>query len=1580
VIVLPLISAKDYLSTKNGGSKPASGGGSGGGGLVSAKDYIASKKKPIDYEAIGRTEADEAFQMAHQFDNAPGQIMEQQPVQGSPSLTRSDERTDYPGGLFNPLNLLGHLANSAPLRMFDFAAGKAMGIPDDMMSSPKSTGNRIADKALEIAGGAAGFVTNPTMPVGNLSIGANFFEHPAIQRVATAAGNKAQQLLPDAGLTLSKDGTQIVDSMFGKMVNKGVENATQGALGSAAYSPFHTLLVGGEPKDYAKNLAADTTGGVILGGALGALTPAVGRAVRSLMNRSGHSIETNPDVFTQAAESGRTAPDVSGRPVNIGQDLAGRFDFIDQRAGRYSDQPLALPPSRAEVLKRKTSEPLPYGAEPIQQPGNVQVLGLPEPNVAPPTTARSEPNPWRVKFENLINVANQMDHPPGRELESLESLWSRMAGPEDPGLDELVKLAYPPPKVRSDSLSRARELQRSREAAGAPGPVKSMADRYDSGVKGEAAAPREVLFNNRTAPEVEIIPPKKESPVPNRSKNKNRQQAQGRLVTASEYKSGKNAPAEVIPVEGELGSAQTFKQRKAAGTSGEGVQHMDAGQEYAGNPIPFRQARTQNERTINRNRVVKNLRKNLKVVIDAGKLKAGRGVLGIHKVRSGVVRTRMAEDLQVISHEVGHNLDKRFNLQDQRFQNEYMALIHNNPILNVAAYKPHELPAEGVAEYVRLRLTDPDAARRIAPNFTKFFESKLDEKTLRGLEASARDIDTWITQGDFNQAVGLIDFDSGGDKQNFSWNRFYTRMVDDLNPLKLAEKALKGKLGVGADSIYKMARLSRGIGERAKLAITRGIYDDKGNKLSDGLRQILSPLKDMGVSEKQFATYLAVKHAADLKAAGKKVPFSDSQIKAVLARMDTPELQAIQQKVIGWNDALLQLMVDAQLKSAKQVQAMRKTHPNYVPFMRYFDDDAIAGFKNGGYGASKGFANVTDPVKRMSDEGSTRTIINPIESMVKNAFLVMNAAAKNKVGLQLAELAKINDAGAWVEHIGKGGAERADHIVSVWINGVRQQYKVRDPELYNALLSLDNESANSVVRFLGGAAGLLRAGATLSPAFLLRNAFRDAVGAMVNSTKYGFNPADFFFGLANVLGKTELFDRFMSSGGAMSTLMSLDREANREALQQVFQKSFKDKTLNVIKSPKELGKLLSGYTLIKGTVGALRKAAEVSELSTKVGTYRKVLKKTGSSEEAAFAARDLMDFNRAGAGIRPANRMIAFLNAGIQGIDRTARSFWGEGPKDYKTKASFLTRAVTTLVLPSIGLYIWSRNLGPEQKKVYDNIPQWQKDTFFIVPVAGTNQFARIPKPFEAGMMFATGTERMLRWMEDNDPDAFDGYARALGEAYTPPTLITAFTPIIEGMTNHSFFRDAPIIPRGEQDLEKKDQYGINTSETAKLAGHALSHVPGVSDTNFASPRIIDNTIKGFTATLGQYGVEGLDTLLQAMLGNSEAPQPSRAFYEHPPVSGFLATTNGGGQIRQDFYDKWDKLTKAKNSAEKNQQPFKDPDYGRMKAAYNIITDLNKQYKAVQKDKNLQSGDKRKKLDELDDRMNEIARKGLGKE
>ena len=157
----------------------------------------------------------------------------------------------------------------------------------------------------------------------------------------------------------------------------------------------------------------------------------------------------------------------------------------------------------------------------------------------------------------------------------------------------------------------------------------------------------------------------------------------------------------------------------------------------------------------------------------------------------------------------------------------------------------------------------------------------------------------------------------------------------------------------------------------------------------------------------------------------------------------------------------------------------------------------------------------------------------------------------------------------------------------------------------------------------------------------------------------------------------------------------------------------------------------------------------------RIGEFAKGLKYEPQTRagimNAALSSRDVtLDFGRVGYAGKIPNRIFAFFNAAVQGIDKNIRAFRANPGRTF-------IRCLTYITLPSILLYFLNRD-----DKRYQELPQWQKDTFWIIPTKKI--LFRIPKPFELGMIFGTFPERVLQYIDTQDPKAFDEYASRLAE------------------------------------------------------------------------------------------------------------------------------------------------------------------------------------------------------------------------
>jgi Large polyvalent protein associated domain 38 len=783
-----------------------------------------------------------------------------------------------------------------------------------------------------------------------------------------------------------------------------------------------------------------------------------------------------------------------------------------------------------------------------------------------------------------------------------------------------------------------------------------------------------------------------------------------------------------------------------------------------------------------------------------------------------------------------------------------------------------------------------------------------------------------------------------------------TQFVDDMAPLERLEKGIRGAIPTAENSLYKTARLIKGSPERAH------------EMIRTKLTPILQNVKQLGFNEKDLGDYALAVHARDVNAKGMNSGFTNAEIEDVITKLGTPEMEQVRKQLVQVSDDVLrQELGQNQILTDESMNAMREKWPNYMPLFRAFDDDKV-GFAGG---MSNALANASNPIKRL--EGSSRDVIDPIESMVKNIFQATNQADRNKIGLQLSRLASEDQSGMLRKLNPEEKVDRKN-VVSVMENGEKVKYEV-PPEIYKTITNMDKESSNTLIRILQAPASTLRAGATLTPEFSLRNPLRDVVQAYVTSSS-GFNPiTDFPIGLWNAIfkGKTfnvggrevstgKWFNDFIESNGGYGNIVSMDRKLHRQAIENVLKEGNTPKFRNIVNP--------------KSWLEVLRTIADVSETATKVGEYRAAIKKTGASrEEAAYRARDLMDFARAGTSIREANKVVAFLNANIQGKSKLIRAI-KEDPKGVTARAF---KAVTA---PTIGAYIAQQYMANDEQKVtIDDAPQWLKDTFYLVPVPGTNEVARIPKPFDLAPIFSNLVERSLDFVAKNDPEAFDNYAEQAISSYSVPTMLTGLSPIIEGMANYSFFKQGAIDPVRDQDVEYPDRYDINTSETAKLLGKGVNTLTGGEGAfkNFGSPRIIDNTIRGLTGGLGEYTVDAVDFVMDKTgIVNKEAEKPDKQINQQPLLRSFMVNQGSTGESVNKIYTLLDSLKKARGSSKQNEKDFpKEETYKEVKDVAKQISDISKEMRSIENDPDMSGKTKRKLLDKLNQERNEIAQQSV---
>ncbi len=799
----------------------------------------------------------------------------------------------------------------------------------------------------------------------------------------------------------------------------------------------------------------------------------------------------------------------------------------------------------------------------------------------------------------------------------------------------------------------------------------------------------------------------------------------------------------------------------------------------------------------------------------------------------------------------------------------------------------------------------------------------------------------------------------------------YTAIIDRFHPItKLARKAGDLRPGENPELLARRYLGIQGIAE-SKLFWNTTRLTAEGNLevTGPGLSKILKPVKN---NIDDLRTLMIAERDIELSKrtleGGKKIigttPEQSKQVINALKKKYGEGFEQLSKAAVGVRDwsrkALLDPLLEVGAISKEQYDTIAKSNKFYVPFQRVIEELETHGFVPK---KANIFSPRSVPVKKL--KGSTRDIIDPFESMITNAYKVTDFVERARVGRSITnlrntspELAEmIKPIKPKIVPVAKQGEDLIfrpsffapdKNTIMVFENGKRKFYQVPE-DVFKAVSGMMESDVGAIMKVLAFPARTLRAGATLTPEFMGRNPLRDQLTAFVFS-KYGYVPGvDLAKGIFNTVGKTDLHGRWLAGGGAHSMLVSLDRVTSQATLAKVL--GAKD---------------IKG--MVKNPLEALRMLSEFGEKGTRVGAFGRAVKKGVSDLEAAFESRDItLDFARRGSQTRAVNMLVAFWNAQVQGLNKLVRAF-----RERPMQTTF--KAASGITLPSVLLYLNNRN-DPR----YQELPQWQKDLFWILPIGDKGPIIRIPKPFEVGIIFGTVPEHILTWLDKNDPEALTSAAKTLMEASAPGYIPTGLQPIIENVANYSFFRQRPIVSEGKQALPKELQADRYTSETAKEVGKLIKQ----------SPAKIENLFVSYTGGLGKYALDASDKLLKTLGVVSPPSEPAKTLADRPFLRAFVAREpiGSGSESVNKFYKFYDEANATKAAVKGLAEEGKEQEainYLRSRPAgfytkglnkvARTFSDLRKKRDAVLDSRELNPEQKKRAVDALDRIMTEIAR------
>ena len=923
--------------------------------------------------------------------------------------------------------------------------------------------------------------------------------------------------------------------------------------------------------------------------------------------------------------------------------------------------------------------------------------------------------------------------------------------------------------------------------------------------------------------------------------------------------------------------------------------------------------------------IIQDLAKGLDLPIRFGRLTTSK-FAGYFKSIANLIGSKKAVDIPVVSHEVGHKLDSSFGLSsDPTIRPELEVLGDPATAGSRSSWTKSKSLAykhgEGMAEFVRYWLTDPSQAKTKAPNTFTAFEKALDANKDYGdvMRRAQNDIYLWRNAPSQARLRSHISVGENPNGTPYGLRQLTRDLVDNLHYARLAmDDAAKmaGREFAPTENIYILARLLRGGYGRANTFIRSGVVDFKtkdvtlGTGLEDALKPVAGRLDD-------FKDWIISKRARELHDKGMETGLVDSDVNSIISRFNSDAaFQDAFTKVKAWNDALLQYAEDSGFVSSDGAKAMRDKWDDYVPFERLFEIGAGELPAEQAMGVGRGL-NLGKPGSFKAIHGSSRPIVDPLETMVKNAYVITTAAEKHWLHTKLADLSESPGMGKWIEKIAvpkevekvtlakirdqleaqgidttgvpdqlmltfyqnSHRAPYGENIIRIARNGKGEFYRL-NKELYETFHGLDLEDSGTLLRILAMPANVLRAGVTVAPDFALANAIRDGFSSSIVS-KYGLLPFEATIrGVAAMFRNPKLVSEWAAAGGKNSIEANyFDRTAIQKFVKDKISKDF---------TPMERALVVGKSPLV-----ALRFLASISEEATRIGEYQVAynkLIKSGMSEGdaktlAAFESRDRQDFAKGGAKTKIIRHAAAFWNAGLQANVKLAQAF-KERPLETTLKGlAFITTAK-----------MMEQYVNYDDEDYWDR-PQWERDLFFLIPFGkdanNKTKFIRIPTPFEPGIIFGTLPGRMVQYMKENDPEAFrEFFSTAFKQTVpnpTPQSLQVVYETFLTGKQGWNVYRGKPIVPDPLANAAADMQWTEQTSLTAKKLGALLGF----------SPMKIDHIISQTSGGLGKQITHNMvDVAISASTGE---PRTAKGMI---PGGRFVTTPAGvSSEAIERFYE-----------------------------------------------------------------------------
>ena len=685
-----------------------------------------------------------------------------------------------------------------------------------------------------------------------------------------------------------------------------------------------------------------------------------------------------------------------------------------------------------------------------------------------------------------------------------------------------------------------------------------------------------------------------------------------------------------------------------------------------------------------------------------------------------------------------------------------------------------------------------------------------------------------------------------------------------MDPLTSAEKAFKFKVLPTKDIRLQIDRVLKQRTLASQFAEDNGLID------------VVKKVPDIDALDQ----YLIAKQAARVSQRG-IVTGRDLARDRQLIKDLAPAYEEYAQQVNQYSRKLLDYSVNTGLIDKKLANQLVNTYPDYVPLNRVFSELE----KTSGIGRNKAVASIGKQSIVQRLKGSEREITSPTESLLLKTQDAFSQGERNVAAKQLAGYRNLPGFEGLIKELPEG--QRAAHTFSYLDNGVKKTFETTR-EMEAAAKALTVEQMGILAKIISTPTRILQLGATgLNIPFVVTNIVKDDITAFINSNRAAsisiLNPRNYVKSMFGAVKHDDFYKEMVRNAGG-GTSFDIAREAPSLSIQKLRHPNY-----YTARHP------LALLRAVENTIG---RSEEFGRLKNYGGTYEALIKEGRTPADAKILAgqasrENTANFARRGSFGRVLNWMVPFFNAGIQGSRQLVRSFENR-PKATAAK-------VGTVIFTPIAVSVAWNLSDPERKKIYSDIPEYDKENNIIIIPPNATQDAKgrwnvIKIPLPPGLSnLGTIVRRSLETAEGLDPIRFGEIATNLITAgssvdvTSKNKLASTFTPqlakpLVEMTTNTNLYTGQKIVPEYLKNKPAELQTRPSVTPIATGIGRLLN----------TSPLMVENLAQ---TTMGGLGSQLIGK--ESPIGNIQ-----RRF-----------SKAGGGNLLEKVYDDSTKLQSVESQA-----------------------------------------------------------------